>query len=646
MPNLYATKPEVEQPVLSPVWTCPVTGLRVPMEPSANLNYRKNLMQKSAGNKAIQVALYTACSQSLEFWINSFVFTLRVFESGKDGKQQQASSTHVPFCLWPVQQELVQELQLCIGTGKELLVDKSRDMGATWCHVATLLWFFLFRPDQSFLMISRKEDAVDQLDGMARNYPNGSVADPGTLFGKLDYILSRLPEWMLPPLTRKKMHLVNGANKSRIDGESANATAGSSDRRTAIFLDEFAKMDEAESIKRSTKDVTACRLVCSTPNGAGTTFSKWRMSGQIKVFPLMWWTHPEKAMGVEARQDALSRWRIHSPWYDAECAVRSPKEVAVEIDADHVGSGDTFFDASMIEQQKRMYARPPKTRCSIAWRGKFSDEKIVEFVRKAEYQKTIRGFDRGPWKIWCELNEQGRPDQARTYTMGVDISKGQGASNSVMVIVCNETKEKIAEYADANTPPYELARLACAAAIWCGGRNKRPCIIFENNGDCGFDFGRQLLQVYHYPNIYYDKQVGTVRERTGKRYGFRSNTEKKATALGLLRRAYAHGKYINRSAEALAECLSYVHYEGGGIGPAELVTESESTRKAHGDRVIADMLCTWQLQFEGRLGVTQSVSAPHRSIGHRLEEYKRRRKLSSDLPRIGQKIVFGQEEAA
>jgi hypothetical protein len=69
------------------------------------------------------------------------------------------------------------------------------------------------------------------------------------------------------------MHLVNLTNRTRIDGESSNATAGSSDRRTSIFLDEMAKMKEAEAIKRSTKDVTACRLVCSTPNGAGTAYS-------------------------------------------------------------------------------------------------------------------------------------------------------------------------------------------------------------------------------------------------------------------------------------------------------------------------------------------------------------------------------------
>jgi hypothetical protein len=77
-------------------------------------------------------------------------------------------------------------------------------MGATWDHIARYVHRFLFRGDESHLMISRKEDAVDVLDGQPKNYPFGTLADPGTLFGKIDYVLSRLPEWMLPRMRGRK----------------------------------------------------------------------------------------------------------------------------------------------------------------------------------------------------------------------------------------------------------------------------------------------------------------------------------------------------------------------------------------------------------------------------------------------------------
>lgn len=624
MPNLFNESPVVEEPVLSSEWTDPASGLVVPMEPAANLQFRSDLLAAAERDKDLQTDLYTACSKSVEYWVNVFCFTLRVFESQEDGAQRQASNAHVPFCLWTVQSRLILELHDAIRDGGEILTDKSRDMGASWIHVAVLLWFFLFRKDQSLLMISRKEDAVDQLDGQARNYPHGSIADPGTLFGKIDYILSRLPEWMLPPMTRKKMHLVNLSNRSRIDGESANANAGSSDRRTAIMLDEFAKVEEAESIKRSTKDVTACRLVPSTPNGAGTTFSKWRMSGTIKVFSLMWWHHPEKGKGLNARQDKMGRWRLHSPWYDRECEKRTPKEVAIEIDADHVGSGDQFFEPQILEQHKRLFARPPRRLGTIMWQRKLSDEDITAAVMKMD-TKRVRLNPGGPMKIWVEL-VNGRLDQSKTYQISIDISKGQGASNSVMNVTCVETREKVAEWADANTPPYELARLACALAIWVGGRSKRPLVIYENNGDPGLDFGRQFVKTYRYPNVYFDRAQGTIGEKVGKRFGWRSSPDKKAEALGNLRRAYAHGRYINRSELAIAEASSYISYESGGIGPSDLVNEIDSARKAHGDRVIADMLAVWCLTVAGRISQKDLGAKPERSFGGRFERWKQAKK--------------------
>lgn len=636
--NLFATKPDVVEPVQPMEWTCPITGLPVPLDPDENMRFRLRLHEITETDVELRQDVYTACSQSINYWILAFVFTLRVFESDDQGNARQSADAHIPFCLWPKQMELVDKMYKCVAEGHELLVDKSRDMGCSWISIAVLTWFFLFRSDQSLLMISRKEDTVDQLDGQARNYPYGPVADPGTLFGKVDEILSRLPEWMVPKMARKKMHLINLDNKSRIDGESANATAGSSDRRTAILLDEFAKVDEAESIKRSTKDVTACRLVVSTPNGAGTTFSKWRMSGQIEVFSLMWYHHMEKAKGLNAQQDKLGRWQLHSPWYDRELETRSPKEVAIEIDADHIGSGDVFFEPHILAQHQRMFSRPPRNTFTLIFHKKYGEDEIARYVSRVD-QKVVRRVPGKQWSCWVELIN-GRLDQSKTYVLSIDISMGQGASNSVINVSCIETREKVLEYADANTPPHELARTACAAAIWVGGRSKRPLIIWENNGNPGMDFGRQLVHVYRYPNVYFDKQVGTLRQKTGKRYGWRSSPQKKAEALGLLRAAYAHGKYINKSILALQEAATYVQYEGGGIGPAELVTESDAAQKCHGDRVIADMLFVWALADQGKLRRQESTH-PIRSVGGRLAEYKKRKRLEKDAghtPRIGQVI--------
>lgn len=631
MSNAFAAKPELAEdfPAGVKVWTCPITGMVVPKDPAANLQWRARMLELAKDDRELQTDLYTACSKSVLFFINAFAFTLRVFEPGADGEVRQAANAHLPFVTWAIQDKHILAVTEAIDKGRELLTDKSRDMGATWNHLAVYVHRFLFRDAESHLMLSRKEDAVDQLDGTARNYPHGSIADPGTLFGKLDYMLARLPEWMLPDMSRKKMHLVNNTTKARIDGESANATAGSSDRRTSIFLDEMAKMNEGESIKRSTRDTSACRLPCSTPNGAGTAYSKWRMSGSIKVFVLAWWEHPEKGAGRYVKQDELGRWQIRSPWYDSECAKRTPKEMAIEIDMDHIGSGETFFESMVVEQHRVLYAAPPKVRLNIKFKKDVTDAEIPGVIQRRQLNRVhARPKGDAPWQVWPHL-VNGRLDQTKHYVVACDISKGQGASNSTASVMCVESREKVMEYADANTPPYEFAKQVVAACLWIGGRGGRPLLIWENNGDPGFDFGNQIMRTYQYPNVWYDRAVGTMGEKVGKRYGWRSSREQKAEGLGMLRRAYAHGGFINHSDDALNEALTYIHYDDGGLGPATLIEESSEARKTHGDRVIADMLCViagGQWKRNPTDHEADPVNNPARCFGSRLKRYQQSRK--------------------
>jgi hypothetical protein len=632
MAATFTQKPDVKEVTLPDWWACPITGLRVPKDPVANLRYRVALFNAADEDMQLRDDLYTACSKSVLFFVNAFCYTLRVFESDMEKEQQQAEHAVIPYLTWPIQDDHILAIEKAIDVGKDLATTKSRDMGATWDHVVEYAHRFIFKDEESHLWISRKEDAVDSLDGLPREYPHGSLADPGTMFGKSDFVLSKLPEWMLPRIMRKKLHLINLDRKNRIVGESANATAGSSNRVKSIFLDEMAKMAEGESIKRSTRDVSKCRLPCSTHDGAGTAFAKWVTSGTIPVFQMMWWSHPEKSKGLYVAQDDLGRYKIRSPWYDHEASIRSPKEMAIEIDADPIGSGDMFFETHVIEEHRKLFAKPPIRTMRIQFMPKISDSQIPDACIKRDTKAIdIRG--KGPWQVWTRLMS-GRPDQTKTFTVSCDISKGMGASNSVINITSNEDKEKILTFVDANTPPYELAKLAVAACIWAGGRNRYPLLIWENNGDPGFDFGRQVTKVLQYPNVYFDRVPGTLSEKRGKRWGWRSSPEKKATAMGLLRRAYAHGGYINHDEAALDEALTYINFPDGSLGPAELVEENASARKTHGDRVIADMLAVVGMDEGPKKSRRAETSAPKRSPGYRFEQWKRNKKRKQQSDRF------------
>jgi hypothetical protein len=619
-----ATRPRLPEPfppVLG-VWKDPITGLKVPKEPGANLEWRGRLLRMAEDDVGLQNELIAACTQSVLFWANAFVFTFKLKEVNEQGHVQQVQGVHCPYVTWPIQDVHIKEIENAINIGYDLATDKSREMGASWNHILVLEHQFLFRPDSIFLELSRTEEYVDKSD------------NPKSLFWKHRYIRRWLPEWMVPNIVDNVMHFANTANGSVIDGESTNTNAASGDRRRAILLDEFAKVENGTKIRWATSDVTACRLVNSTPAGAGTEYSKWVKSGQIKVFKLPWWDHPEKGRGRYVIKDEVSgAWKIRAPWYDAECERRSPQEVAQEIDMDHIGSGSTFFESTPIEAHRAMFVRDPVKTCTIMWQKGVSLDAMPGIIQRNQMSKIQLVPNNGPWKLWFH----GVPDRTKNYVFGIDVGKGQGASNSVISVLCCETREKVAEFCDANTPPYELAPLAAAACLWFGGARHggHPLTIWEANGP-GWDFGRQFVKVVKYPNYYRDKAFNTDAERIKTKYGWWSSRDKKEQLLGMLRRAYACGGIINHSGKALDETLGYVYYDDGGIGPAELCKESESARLTHGDRTIADALTL--LGVEDAPKVTRpDVTTPMRSVAFRrkmaLERHTRR-------PGLGTKFDF------
>jgi hypothetical protein len=215
----------------------------------------------------------------------------------------------------------------------------------------------------------------------------------------------------------------------------------------------------------------------------------------------------------------------------------------------------------------------------------------------------------------------GRPDQSKSYRIGIDVSKGQGASNSVLSVKCRETGEKIAEWRGANTPPYELSRVAVALALWCGGKqpHRLPLLKWEMNGP-GWDFGRMIVLQFEYPHYYRKKTSGQVVDTDTKKYGWHSDTTSKNELLMMYDRVMAHGGYINHSDFALEEALYYIHFPDGYIGPAELVQENSSARKTHGDCVIADALTLEEGKTTILAEKAEDIKPPVNSTGHRMAQ--------------------------
>jgi hypothetical protein len=582
-----------------------------------NIAWRRCLIDAAENDVYLQQDLFSACESSILFWFNAFCWTyLQFIVDPETNSPIPAPRSHLPFVTWEIQDGTILKLRDAIIKGHDIGIKKCRDMGASWMCLAVFHWFWLFRSDSQLLELSRNEDYVDK------------AGNAKSLFWKHDYINGWLPEWMCPPdclpngKNRTKMHLNNVLNGSVIDGESTTAKAASGDRRLAILLDEFSKVENGQAMRSATADVTPCRIVNSTPCGAGTEYSRWMNSGQIKVIQLPFYEHPNKGLGRYIVQDSLTgMYKIRSPWFDNEEKFRrSPKEMAQEILMDDIESGSTFFEANVLEQHRALFARDPICRMNVDFKKNTANDALPTLIRRKKPEcVSYNKHRKGKWAVWTNLLN-GRPDQSKTYIMGIDLGKGQGASNSVISVVCKETQEKILEFADANVPPYEMARLAVAAALWIGGANPRrlPFIIWEMNGP-GWDFGRLVVKIFKYPYYYKVKKPGVIGEKQGKKYGWHTNKNSKQELLGGYRRLLAHGGFINHCKEAIDEAELYVDGGNGAIIPACLVEEKTGARQTHGDRVMADALCTLELNIS-KILKHSGPTAPPRSHGYRKEQ--------------------------
>ena len=591
--NQLIIRPELSTPFPSgeEIWTCPKTGLRVPKLLDKNVEWRMKLLDRAENDEGYQKDLLAACAESKLYWVNAFGMTFRQWDVMPDGSRMPAANPDLPMITWPIQDELFAAFDNCLATGTDILIDKSRDMGASWCCVFDMHHLMLFYDKAMLLEMSRNEEYVDKTGNMK------------ALFQKHDYINENLPPWMRPPdcflgqKNRTHMHWENPITGSVLDGESTTKHAGRGDRRLKCLLDEFGAVQNGSQMRSASRDAALVRTINSTAV-AGSEYNIWKKSGQIKVFVMPWHEHPEKGAGryIEEKD---KKFRIRSPWYNKEEETRGPKYMAAEVDRVDIEPGTAFFIQNNIENHSALYARPPKYTMDVRFNEWFGYNTIAAIIKQTATNfkelYSIREITNGPLKLWCKLKSdvtgQMRPDQKLSYIIGIDTGKGQGASNSVMSIKCKETGEQVGEWADANYPSYEFAQIVIAIALWFGGPKPwtKPYLKWESNGP-GWDLGRIIVKKCFYPYYYRAETVGKTVDRKTQTYGAHTSRQSKELMLMSLDAVLAHGGYVCRSKTCLEEALTYIHYSTGGVGPADLMCESQYAKKTHGDRVIAAAL--------------------------------------------------------
>ena len=529
----------------------------------------------------------------------------------------------LPFVLYEFQETAILDIIRAVNR-HDILAEKSRDMGASWIIVSAITWLWLFRPMQSFLFVSRSEALVDD------------SGNPKSLFWKFDFLLNNLPPWLRPQgynsnEHRKQLHAENPENGSVIDGESTNKDVARGDRRTAIVLDEFAAVEvNGHRTLASTRDATKCRIFNSTPKGTNNAFYDIRQTG-IERLRLHWSVHPEKSRGLYTTDEngnlkvldpegypenyhPILDGKVRSPWYDEECKrCANPQEIAQELDIDYLGSGSQYFTPEKIQEAIRKHARPPITVGELDYDTQTAEP--TEFRENPE----------GRLELWFYLDKDGKPPLDRKIVLGVDISAGTGASNSVIVGYDAVTREKVLQYRNPFIRPEALAYQAVAIALWLG----KAFLIWERNGP-GRQFGSRVMDL-HYGNVYCKRRIEAYSKEVSDVPGWDSTPDSKKVLLGSYREAVERDQVSNRSKEALEECLEYIFTPSGAVEHSRSLSKLDpSGAKAnHGDTVIADALCVMGMDERKNSPEAKRREIPVGSLMWRRKEREKRNKKSN-----------------
>lgn len=256
-------------------------------------NYRKLLedrvilQTKANQDEGYRKEVLYNCYRDSVYWCNNFACTFDPREEVRN----------LPFILWDRQIELVRWIENLLDLEDDGAIEKSRDMGVSYTVLTPIVSYRWLFHDFNAKIGSRNENLVDKTD------------DPDSLFWKIDYVLRKLPNWMLPQgfdwnKHRTYMRLSRPDNDNVVTGESANESFGRAGRNNLTVLDELGFWPYAKSSWESCGESTTTRLAISTPpkTGRSSFFYKIIKGGKAKIFTFHYKDDPRKDKRWEEKQ--------------------------------------------------------------------------------------------------------------------------------------------------------------------------------------------------------------------------------------------------------------------------------------------------------------------------------------------------------
>lgn len=571
---------------------------------------------------AQQREIVTRCQQSVSWFLRSF------------GKLKHPSAGVLPFYPFSYQRKAIKSFRKY----RFNIFRKCRQAGVSKISGAFALWFAMFFPYKTILIVSRTDLTAMEF-----------------LRDQIVFLFEQLPRWMQDAWKTKGLkwneHELTFANGSKIKSLTSHPDVLRSNASSLNIIDEAAFINNMDVLWAGgwpTLQHGGNVIVISTTSGVGNWF--WSAAtdaeagiNQFNPIIINWWDmdwvieytdalsrenkriaprdgivscdgskihHPKYG---ELRLDPIKYGPYWSPWLEDQYRALQEKGEAWKFDQEvlalFVGSGNTVITKEVLAHIQTTVKEPTHKVTGLqAWVHPANG--TIE-----ELDFDFKEPDQGLW-VWEQpvlatpmkkrgnlVINHGTP--AHSYVMGVDIATGKGRDYSGIEVFDIDTREQVAEFM-ARCLPRELVRYIDRVGRWY---NCAMAVVERNNGgDIVIDMLRYDVM---YPRIWRKKDIndkprpqhGRLKQRPMKvsHYGFSTTSASKPTLNKFLLdyiRTCASDGYTIRSNRLLKQFQTYVRKRDRS-GNDTSKTEAETGAGNYDDLVIACGL--------GLIGVADSL---------------------------------------
>ncbi len=264
-----------------------------------------------------QAAELEKCAGDCLYWLTKYAY-LKHTSRGK-----------IP---WDKPYDYQRQLIKALEDGLDVLVLKSRRIGASWTVCAFVLWLVMFYPDITAMLLSRKESLAKGL------------------LKRIKFILNNLPRWMRPVIgtnTLSELSFVfsfgDNIAESNIMSLTTTDESGRGEDAAFVFVDEIAFIANGDDTWAAVGPTAAGggqRAVVSTPNGIGGIFH--RLTMQLGAGQDIGITYIEAHW---ARDCGLSE-----EWFKKATVGMSLQKILQEFELQFLSTGSPFFDLVKLAQ--------------------------------------------------------------------------------------------------------------------------------------------------------------------------------------------------------------------------------------------------------------------------------------------------------